>query len=82
MKWSKPKRITPFSQTTVRTGRKNGYIAKIYHKEDFSGKERDYFYFLTNKNDKAYNSLWDGLSYETETECMKACEAYCKKGDD
>lgn len=55
-------------------GRKKNYKVTIeYSPTDFIGK-KDYWYFLIDKDDYGYNSLWDKLHYETQEECVNAAE--------
>ena len=54
-----------------RTGRKKGYKVTISY-SDF----RDYFYFTIEKGDEFHNSIWADLTFDTEEECITACEKY------
>ena len=57
-------------------GKKKKYNVKIsYDSSDFTGN-KDYWYFLINKEDidYSYNSLWDNLHYKTQEECVEAAE--------
>lgn len=57
-------------------GKKNSYKVTVsYAPSDFTGK-KDYWYFNLNKDDinYRYNSLWDGLHYKTQDECVEAVE--------
>ena len=71
MKWSEPKK-EPFTNGSYRiTARKNGYKAVV----SYVGYE-DYFYFLVEKSDRAFNSLWEKKAYRTEDVCKNACEKW------
>lgn len=71
MKWTR--KNEPYSRSYSLTGRKNGYKAIVR----YDGHYKNY-YFLTIKQGHTYNSLWDKLSYNTEEECVEACENYCE----
>jgi hypothetical protein len=70
MKWSKPKRDR-YSQSYRINARKNGYKAEVVYNDYY-----EVFYYLTEKDNVSYNSMWDRLSYKTEEECRIACEKW------
>ena len=73
MKWSNPKK-EKFSRDYCITARKNGYKAVVSYAE-----YGDYFYFLVDKGDGAFNSLWEKKAYRTEESCKIACENWIDK---
>lgn len=72
MRWTK--KTETFSLSYQLTGRKNGYKATVSYND-----HHKHFYFLADKGDKVYNSLWDKKPYTNEEECKKACEEFCEK---
>jgi hypothetical protein len=60
-----------FSKCWTKTGRMKGYKAEIvYHPDGF------YFMLHKKSEDYIFNSLWKKMSYNSEEECLKACEDY------
>lgn len=71
MKWS-IRKYERLSSSYERVARKKGYKAQCVY-NDFS----KCFYFMLEKGDSfVFNSLWRGLKYVTEEECMNGCELY------
>lgn len=63
-----------WQQEQVFVGKKKNYKVTItYSPSDFAGK-KDYWWFMINKDDYTYNSLWDKLNYATQEECVNAAE--------
>ena len=52
-------------------GRKKGCVAEICYNPHY--KE---FYFLLTKGDYHFNSYWKEMKYNSEEECLIACEEY------
>ena len=77
MKWSN-KKTEPFSSSYSRTARKNGWKTVSYYNEYGNN-----YYFICEKGDEAFNSLWENLSYQKEEDCLKACEKWIdeRKGE-
>lgn len=70
MKWSK-KKLQRFSCSYSKTARKKGYKAEIIYNDVYK-----HFYFMLEKEDYVFNSLWENMNYKTESECMTGCEKY------
>lgn len=73
MKLSKAKKLDTFSSSWTKTGRMKGYKCTIY----FNAPSGRYF-FVLNKGDYNYNSLWKKLGWDNEEDCLKAAEEYIK----
>ena len=54
-------------------GQKKKYEVTI----SLSAREKPYWYYKLNKKDEkySYNCLWENLKYNTQEECVSACEA-------
>ena len=69
VKWSKPT-YDSWSTSYKRTAkRKNIYASVIYN--DWN----NHYYFMLNKGDNAFNSLWKYKPFQTEKACIAACES-------
>lgn len=55
-------------------GRKKGYKVIIHYSNHPLKKEPPYWYFVLGKDDYRYNSLWYGLKYESQEQCVEAAE--------
>lgn len=76
MKWGKSKQER-FSESYTTSARKNGYKACVYF-----NPLSDFFYFMCEKGNKVYNSLWDKKAYKTEKSAKIACEKWIDKHKD
>lgn len=75
MKWGKPKR-EKFSEAYTISARKNGYKAYVCFNPPNALCISDFFYFMCEKGNEAYNSLWDKKAYKTEEAAKVACEKW------
>lgn len=73
MKWSNRKKEL-FSRDYCISARKGGYKATVV----YSWRD-NYYYYLVEKGDRVFNSLWDKKAYSTEDACKKACEEWIDK---
>lgn len=57
-------------------GRKKNYIVGIHFSAKKILQNSEYWWYSLNKKDAefSYNSLWDGLKYKTQEECVAAAE--------
>lgn len=57
-------------------GRKKNYTVKIHFAAKNYLDKTEYWWFSILKEDIkfSYSSLWDDLKYETQEECVLACE--------
>ena len=60
-----------WSLSYKRTGRKKGYKAEVTYNSFYNR-----FYFMLEKEDYIFNSLWKNMEYVTEQECIDTCEKY------
>lgn len=70
MKWNK-KKHEGFSASYSVTGRKNNYKLKVVYND-----LNRMYYFLAEKDDTTFNSLWEHPFYNNEEECKIACEKW------
>lgn len=55
------------------TGKKKNYKVTVCHSaHPLAGKS--FWYFLLDKDDYRYNSLWDNLKYLSQDQCVEAVE--------
>lgn len=57
-------------------GKKKGFEVTISFSNNKIGNDEPHWYFFISKkeNDYRYNSLWNELKFETQEECVAACE--------
>ena len=55
-------------------GKKKNYSVKIFFSAKKPLSDTSYWYYFLSKDEFSYNSLWDGLKYDTKDACVKACE--------
>ena len=68
------KKSERWSQDWTKVGRKRGYTAEICYNNHYNE-----FFFLLSKGDYRFNSLWEDTKYNSEEECLAACEEYIDK---
>ena len=55
-------------------GRKKKYKVVINYSAHPMNKEKPFWYYLLEKDNYRYNSLWNDEKYETQDQCVKAVE--------
>lgn len=55
-------------------GKRKNYNVNIVFTRNTLTSEEPFWWFSLYKGMFAYNSLWDDLKFETQEECVKACE--------
>lgn len=60
-----------YDQTLV--GRKKNFKVTIRCSAHPMDKER-FWYYILDKDDYGYNSLWDGLKFNNQEQCIEAAE--------
>lgn len=62
------------SNSYYKKGSLNGYTATINYNE-----AHNTYYYGVAKGPYLYTSSWDSIYFETEAECIKACEEHIKE---
>ena len=72
MKYTENKNADRWSFDKTYVGRKNNNVIEVH----WSNYYKHWWYSISPKDGKSYNSLWDDIKFETREECEVAAENF------